>query len=388
MPGQEGFVKKSILVFLFLFFLSLTTKGYSGDMEISAAEFKWMADTSGNIIGKIKEYNYELDKYQPHFFLDYDTLLTPGYEYTVPTPAGDWKVGPVEGNVGFYGGTKHIGILGVINGINLLIDDRHKEGEYSDLTGWANYYYILGFRFFYNRDFQALTGYIMKQTPCIIRDYDGEYKFAAYYDSSNKLQTNDTEIENIYMLKLFGIGMGTVYNYDNKKPGSFLLDRDLFRSGKYGTLNLSIAYYNTERTYQAGYTYREFAVADFLSLGSGGLFNIRSDNSEKGRVAHISAFDTLYFFKDHKKVEDPQEAISKEKKSDFYMTVQTGVSLTRDLFDENLYGFFAEISLENIPLFGALGNLSGGVAYNYEEMLKRLPVKNQYTVFLKGRILF
>ncbi len=383
------FVKKLSSLILFPLFLSLTIRGYpAGEKEISVDEFKWMAETSGNIIGKLKEYNSLLDEYQPCFFLDYDTLLTPGYEYTVTTPAGDWKVGPVEGNAGFYAGTKRIGILGVVNGVNLLIDERYKTGEYSELTGWANYYYILGLRLAYSRDFQALAGYIMKQTPYIIRDYDGKNKFAAYYDSDNRLQTNDNAIENIYMLKLFGIGMGTVYNYDNKKPGSFLLDRDLFASGRYGTFNLSLAYYDSECTYQAGYRYRGLRVFDFLSLGSGGLFNVRSDNEERGRVAHLSVFDTLFLFKDQKSAESAGEVKNDERGRDFYLAVKTGVSLTRDLFDENLYGFFAEISLENIPFLGTSGNLAGGAAYNYEETLRRLPVKNRYIIFLKARILF
>ncbi len=373
---------RSLMMIFFLFFAGADLFA-GGDKEISAEQFKWMSETSTNIVGKFKEYNRELDKYEPYFFLDYDQVLTPGYEYTVPTPAGNWNVGPIEGNMGFYAGYKFLGLMGVVNGINLLIDDKHKTGQYAELSGWANYYYILGLRLALSRNFQFFGGGILKRKPYFIEDSDGQLKFAAYYDSDGILQTNDNEIEMIFMIKLFGYDFGTIFNYDNKNVSTLSLDKDILKSDKLGTLNLNVNYFDLDKTFQAGYKIKDLYLSRFISLGSGGLFNAYSQDDNKSVLASVSLYDTLYLFKKSGNSESGDSG-----SHDFYMGIRTGASVTRDLFDEYLYGFIAEVSAENIILLGVNSKLTAGLSYNYEETLKRLPIKDQLFLSFKIRVLF
>ncbi len=371
----------NLVIIIILFAVVGSTELYSSENKvISPEKFQWMTETSADLLGRIKTYNSEIDLYKPYVYLDYDNVLTPGYEYTAPTPIGPWNVGPVEGNLGLYIGVEHFGFIAVVNGINLLIDDKHKTGIYSNLDGWASYNYLGGVRFALDSDFQLIGGAVMKQTPYFVK-IDDDLKFSAYTDKNGAIQTNENRVEAFALLKLFGYDIVTFYNSDKKRASSLDLSGNVFDKGDSGRFDFQLSYYDLSTTVQGGFKYDDFFILSFLSLGTSATFNIYSEDKNRSVIADALIYDRIFIFRD-------SPLRSKESTDDFYIVIRTGLSVSRDLFDEYLYGYMAEVSGVNIKVLGSRTQFLAGGSYNYDETLNRMPVKDQFLVSFKVKFMF
>ena len=122
-------------------------------------------------------------------------------------------------------------------------------------------------------------------------------------------------------------------------------------------------------------------LASFLSIGTSGLFNIYTEDENRSPVGHTLVYNRIFFFRD-------APLRSQESTEDFYIVLKTGASVTRDLFDEYLYGYIGEISAENIQLSGTKMLFLFGASYNYKETLYRIPVQDQLLLSFKINFIF
>ncbi len=384
-------------------FFSIGIIGFSNvqaQTQITAQQFQWMAQSSAPIMDTVQHYNRQLDQLAPYVFIDHDAMLTPGYEYFVDTPAGNWRVGPIEGRIGLYAGSPKLGLLFVMNGINLLIHKDHRRGLYQDIQAWSLYHYVGAVRYAYSDNLQFIIGSQMKEYPVFIAQND-EIKFGAEYDTGGKLRTNDYDIEAFYLFRLWGFDLNGMYNFDNSSPNLFDMGTDLYKDPYWGRVYGRVRYTDFDQSWQVLAQWKKWMLTSFLLIDSSVVYNIYSkmDNRAGLQSTHILFTFVLWGRAGHlqsvnasnnvNKIDSQKDSL---KESDIHSnkfvrkkirerpltwTVSAGASVTQDFFDKRLSGWRAQTALHNLQLFSTISQITLSYFRNDPEALARLPLPDQ-----------
>ena len=382
-------MKRISCISFFLLFFHITFPVYStlgAELKrIDPEAFEWMLKTSLNIMKVYRHYNDLIEKYDPIFLFDVDSVQTFRNDYIIPTSLGPITTGPIQMDIALYGNFRikdsYLGLLVIGNSFDLQIDEelhpdlRSTIGPYGDLYGWVSRYMIIAVRGGFKEDVNLTIGGLVKKSPYITTASDGSKYFSIFYDEEDReYKTNVEEDEFFLHANLYGYDIGTIYKFNENELTLFEFKR---RIGKErGKLNIAFNYYGFLDTYQGGIEYTDFMPTNYISLGIEGFLNIHKKGHGTG-LAYMLSTSSIYLFRDKRSKEEAS-------KRDFHISINLGASYSKDIFDEGLFGYSWDVALEDISLFfiKSYGRFSFGESYNYHKTLYRIPIKDETLVFI------
>lgn len=358
----------------------------AGEKRITPEGFEWISKTSLNVMATYQRYDELIKRYDPKLLFNIDAVRGCEHDYITPTTIGDLTVVPVQLDFALYGNWRikqtSLGFLAVANTVDLRIakeahpDLNSGDGPYGILYGWYKRYILAAFRGSFGENIKLAIGEVYAYSPYVVTALDGSKQFGLIEEQGYKeYKTTKGEKESFLYANFYGYEVGGIHDFKKVNPKLFQL-RKFFNIGKdLGELIPGVNYYRLADTTQAGIEHKDFMLTPNVSLGGKFFLNIHERNRGAG-LAYITGTMSAYFLKDKAAGED-------DSKRDLYISLTPGLSYSRDIFDEDLWGYSLDIALENFPMapgheknFGQ-GKFAIGVSRNYHGTLHRVPIKDE-----------
>jgi len=386
LEGKE--MKIKILIFLLLIpnlYIS------AQDKIITPESYEWMCKTSINIMKTYKYYDSIIEKYDPKFLFDANTVQTFTDNYLITTKAENGTfsdtlfVGPFQGDLALYWKLKLkdslcVSFIVFMTSFDLQIEKeihpelRDENGPYGDLYGWKSRKFILAVRPDIFEKIKLTIGALIHTNPYVITAENEKKEFSIYHDEKNNEWRTFREHPELFLNgKVFGYEVRTLYEY--KKSSINLLELNKkFKKIKDGEMELGLNYYKQTKAFQAGFLYENKNWIKFLPVSLEFFWDIyRKDHwSDLGYfVFNVSSsiFKNDYEFYD---------------KKDFYIGFDFSSSYSKGMFAQGLWGNSWKVRFENIFRYFSMGF---GFAYNEHKYLYRVPIKNEKMVLIDFRIM-
>ena len=356
------------------------------DKYITPASFEWISRTSIDIMKSYRYYNTLINKYDPDFLLDANSVQTAVKNFTIPTSFGPITVGPLQLNMAIYvkwqvNKSFRLGFLAYANGIELIInkgqhpDLANPDGQYGYITSWINRKFIVAIRPDFNPDLKLTIGGLVKHTPYVTLSESGEEQFDI--TMSEKGYRTYVESGDLFLQSRYrSYELSTLYEFEENSLNLIEIKQYIEMGHKTGSLSIGYNRYEYLKTHQAGIEYSSQSFLSLMPFHIEAYWNIYKKGSWND-IGYILLQINREFLND---------SISVNKDNhDFGIQVDIGTSYSKDLFIEGLFGFCLNVNLRNI--WGIWRNLSIGFTYNYHDYLYRLPIKNEPMILVAFRII-
>ena len=361
---------------------------YGQSKLITPEGFNWMSRTSINIVNTYRNYQYFIKENEPKFLFDVNTIQTFGYGYTIPSSLGMINVGPIHLELGAYFRWQvkenfKLGFFAFANTLDLQIDDvKHPDltsssGAYGNLYGWQSGKIILAVNPQINENINFSVGALLVDSPFVTLSEDCTDQFDIYFDEEFDEYLPNNEREELFFLgKFYGYEIGTFFEFKEKIFSLIDFKRVFSLSEKAGDIGVGFRHYNFLNTYQVGAEYQNSSLFTILPVNFEVYWNILKNN-KWNEISYVNFSTGKTFLKD--------QSTELASKRDFHINVSTGISYSRELFDEGLVGY--QISFDFANIWGAWRSLVLGYSRNYRDYLNRLPIKNEHEVVFAFRFM-
>ncbi len=375
-----------LILLMILFSLKIAK---AQDKLITPDGFNWISKTSIDIMKTYRHYNSFIEENDPMFLFDAHTIQTAQNNYTIPTSLGLVNAGPIQGEMAIYyrwqiNEKKKLGFFVFVNSIDLQIDSklhpnlRDADGTYGDLYAWKSRKMIFAVHHEFNPDIRLTLGALVNTKPYVTLANDSTEQFDIFYDEEHEEYRTYKQASELFFLgNFYGYELGTLYQFEENTLSLIELKRFFNMGENAGYLALGYNHYNFLKTHQVGLEYQHNSLLP-LPVHLEAYWNVYK-NKKWNDVGYFLLSTQWTFLKD-KSAASPAEA-----KKDFYITVDTGVSYSKDLFTEGLTGYFINFDMTHI--WGYWTNLIVGYAYNYHDYLHRLPIKNEHNIVIAFRVM-
>jgi hypothetical protein len=343
---------------LFLTLLAASLNSLSQSKVITPEGFNWMSKASVNMVSTYRNYQDFIRINEPKFLFDVNTIQTFDYGYVVPTSLGNIGVGPIHLELGAYFRWQikdnfKIGFFAFANTLDLQIDDvKHADltsssGTYGNLYGWQSGKIILAVNPQINENVNFSIGALLIDSPFVTISDQGTEQFDIYYDDEfDEYLTNNEREELFFMGKFYGYEIGTFFELKEKVLSLVDLKRVFSLGEGLGDFGVGFRHYNFQKTYQVGIEYKNPSLFSTLPIHFEAYWNILSNN-RWNEIGFVNLSTGKSFLKDKS-----EEFVKK----DFYITVNTGLSYSRELFDEGLFGY--QVTAGGVASAGARVSIS------------------------------
>lgn len=372
-------MKKTILI-IFLIAWPAHYLQADEDKYITPEEFEWISNTSIDIMRAYDHCNQLINRYDPTFLFDADSVQTFDNDYIIPTNFGLVLVGLIQLDISIFWRAIQkpqfsLGVLAVGSSMDLQIQN-DLPGYGANLHGWGKRYMILAVKTVLKEDIKFTLGGLFKQSPYIETGPDGSKYFSTFYDDEKEeYETEVTQKELFLHTDIYNYDLGVIFNTD---VGVELTEfKKLFRIGeRYGMLGPRISYYDFLDTVKFGLIYSDLMLTNFLLFKAEASMDVHKRGSESDLSYALSDM-SIYLFKNSK---------GNSSERDFCISLTLGASYSKDFFNEKLFGSSWDVSFEDIRLFKNHYLMIGfGGSHNYHETLYRCPIKGETSVFIAIR---
>lgn len=370
-----------------------------GDLAIIPESFKLISETSLDIIQTFDDYNTEITANGYKFFFDIDLVTILNTRFIVPTTQGNknFELGQYTGCLYWsidLTSSFSLAIFAAGNGIalaNNIWTDSHNDvfsydyGIYCLIIKESEYNFALD------------CGFIKRWLPIITSDVNNNEYFSYTFDNEiNRFVTSEEEqTEAFANLFLFGFTSKIVYDTEDSVfkafefryefsvadllrlfiPGLDINVRDFL-----GLLVPGFNYFDFMNIKQLGYRHYAISPLDFIKFSYELYFNL-----DKQNLDYIVADISLYLFGD--KGQQYKNELSNENKTrHFGIALNGGLSYSKDIFPEGVFGYSVKIALKNIPLLISTAEIDVGYSNNYHATLYRLPIKDGNVLLLELKL--
>ena len=347
---------------LALFFLSPASYAQEHP-TIDPTAFESISHASLNILQTFKEYdNLIADN-------NFRTILNAkgasmSEMYSVTTTAGDVVVHPFQADVLFHSK----GFVLVASMMDLRIAKLFNEGlafEYLLPYGWSYRYAVAGYRLLGRRRGNDLTVGVMFQQKPYIEEGPGGEKVFGYLDKGYTLLTTTVSTYSPFIhVNIFGNDIATIYSTEEGELDSAEYEFSLRLGERTGRLNMGYNFSRFSDSSQAGIKYKELHFTRWMTFGLEYY-----QNADTGRLSYIQPEVTFFLAWDGRKASE---------KLDRYTRINLGYSFDREIFSEEVPGYAAKVTFENLRIYGDwAGSISVGIANNYRAVLSRIPIRDE-----------
>lgn len=326
-------------------------------------------------------YNTLIEKYDPRFFMSMDMVRISKSDYFAATTLGPISVMPIEGKALFYFGTlikksRYIGLMLLINAVNLSSDlDLTPESEKYSKVGWNSGNTILAVRTVFDEDLALTVGTQLNISPYVIKDSVNNRIFSVYYDEELEIYKGTQSSTQLFLhLDYSGFDFGTVYNFKKNVMNLFELVKFYTIGNSLGRLGTGFNFYDFHKTYQVGVQYKDFPVVSNTLFSMETYWNLLKQHRWND-ISYLLFEASTDFLKQNSAGSDASN------KKDFHIALDLGVSYSKDIFRDGLFGYCGELIFKNIRVVSQgipfYMNFSIGVSNDYHKSLNRLPMKNE-----------
>ncbi len=365
-------------LFLILPVFSLFICLNAAPVLITPDEFEFLGSTSVDVMRAFNRGLSVIQKYDPVFFLDADTIQAISKEgFLIPLKYNEQKVGTIQGDMTLYWrpfkeDNWSLAFFSSISSMDLQV----KEGGNisTSVYGWKNRFMIIGIKTTIYDFMKISSGYIYKFSPIILKDEFGEKYFSAEMDEKNEIKHNES-YNGFFHTDILGIDLGTVFKsgqgidfVEFKIPFYFNENRLIIKP--------DIGYFNFHDIVKTGAMIsNEFPVKiegtkiDAIIIELEGYARIYARDDWVGPATAILNINLT----------GGREKISDKsiKNLESYASLKIGGSYSKELFCAGVAGAIIELGYENFCLFeNHYLSCNFGVAYNYHYSLYRMPVRN------------
>lgn len=347
--------------------------------EITPESFKRMSRMSLDI-SRLYKRHVETSSAERHSFLtELDALETSRRSYTAPTVLGPVTVSPLQLELAVTGSWKDPsdtakkkvnGIFVLASSLDLQIDDsRHTDltsenGPYGDLYGWDYGTILAGLEYGLGTASRLAFGVLVREHPKVVRSAEGRDLFSFSFDRG---EDKNTTSERRYLpffdgeaagVRVMTLGLDSV---DLSVPVS-------------GALRASLVYFSYGGIVRAGASWLAESRERRLRLSGEAYFTALRSGGRPG-LANALASSELRLL-------GPREP------ERLNLSLETGLSYSRELFDHGITGWYGGLYLENLRFFKTYSRLGMGLSSGYQQAAARLPVRSETLISFYYRVTY
>ncbi len=344
------------------------------DERITPQRFNWIASTSLDIVKTMHAYADQINTTKPDFFFDIDLVKTTRNTYSLPTSRGIQSAEIMQYDGALYfdwsiSSNYTLDFFVVANGIGL--GKNLYSAPAKDV--WSSEYSTGSIAVRRNdKSLYLAFGYNDRKIPYTEKNSAGNEVFGYLFNSStSEWERAETETQSCFAsVKAGQYELTLVYSFSSQAMELLSARIEFWLGKEFGIFVPGANYYKENDTKQIGTSLIGFKLGSSLSLATEGYLNTRSF-----ALDYLLASGTLLLFRD-----EDNSSLQHDPAKRFSIVANTGISYSKEIFPSGLFGYSAQLTVENIPLLGSRIKLIAGISCNYHESLYRLPIQDEVIV--------
>lgn len=365
-------------------FLAALSSSIQGQALISPDALEWMAQTSVDVARMDEEYDILTATLKPNYMVVADGAWPAwGREFPAPTTDGIRQFGFIQGHgivyLGFDIGRDY-GLAAKMVGSAMRLEsntDSYPDFIHRDIIVQCQVRNRTG-------GFGLTLGPLFRTVPHVATDESGAKVFAPDPESYTSMQL-------LFGANYRALRLGTYYDFLARSIKLLHLGAGVPIAPRLGVFRPGVNYYRLRRTVEVGFAHTGLRPLSFIALGLETYLDV--GHLQPGCLVPSLTIDPFWT--------PPSElpgGKSGEPKRRLRITLELGGSYSRDILQEDVFGYAVKLNLEGIswptgPCCGLIQGLSLpstvavriGLSRNYHRDLLRMPIRDVAVFLLECR---